>query len=108
MIQPIYIDGRLEVEHMQIICVTPENIPEYEKRFLFDDSQVEDLPCTMKQTSHAAAMIASYMTAFFTNHITNIYLREQLREVPFFKEVVLPMNFEVSELNPVRNEQQSV
>lgn len=88
---PIYIDGRLEMEQLQIFCVTPEWITEYEK-YLFDDSQVADAPCTMKQTSHTAAMIASMMTAFFTNHIANVYSGEVIREVPFYYEFIVPMN----------------
>ena len=67
---PIFIDGRLTAEQMQIFCVTPDKIDAY-KEHLFDDSEIEDAPCTMKQTSHSAAMIASHMTGFFSNHMTN-------------------------------------
>lgn len=91
-VTPIYIDGRLEAEQLQIFCVTPDKIEEYERDHLFDDSEVEDAPCTMRQTSHSAAMIASHMTAFFTNHITNIYEREIIREVPFYYEYFIPAN----------------
>ena len=94
----IFIDGRLEIEQLQIFCVTPENADRYEREHLFHDSAVEEAPCTMKQTSHTAAMIGSLMSAFFTNHITNIYLGETLREVPFYYEFVVPMNFTQSEL----------
>jgi molybdopterin/thiamine biosynthesis adenylyltransferase len=94
----IFIDGRLEIEQLQIFCVTPENADKYERMHLFHDSAVEEAPCTMKQTSHTAAMIGSLMSAFFTNHITNIYLGETLREVPFYYEFVVPMNFTQSEL----------
>ena len=95
---PIFIDGRLEIEQLQIFCVTPKNADKYEREHLFHDSAVEEAPCTMKQTSHTAAMIGSLMTAFFTNHITNVYLGEVLREVPFYYEFVVPMNFTQSEL----------
>lgn len=91
-ITPIFIDGRIEMEQLQIFCVTPENMDEYERNHLFDDSEVEDLPCTMKQTSHIAAMVASHMTAFFTNHIANIYEGEVYREVPFYFEHFVPAN----------------
>src|SRR5690606_37630055 len=43
-IKPVFIDGRLTAEQVQIFCVTPENIEEYEKH-LFDDSEVADAPC---------------------------------------------------------------
>lgn len=91
-ITPIFIDGRIEMEQLQIFCVTPENMDEYERNHLFNDSEVEDLPCTMKQTSHIAAMVASHMTAFFTNHIANIYEGEVYREVPFYFEYFVPAN----------------
>lgn len=96
MVTPILIDGRLEAEHLQIFCVTPANMDRYEREELFDDSSVPDLPCTLKQTSHTAAIIAGIMTGFFTNHLTNIYAREVLREVPYFYEFVIPANITLS------------
>lgn len=91
-VTPIYLDGRLTMEQLQIFCVTPENMEQYEKDYLFNDSEVEDAPCTMRQTSHSAAMIASHMVGFFTNHITNIYERDIIREVPFYYEYFIPLN----------------
>lgn len=90
--EPIFIDGRLTAEQMQIFCVTPDLIAEYEKH-LFDDSEVEDAPCTMKQTSHSAAMIASHMVGFFTNHMTNNAVKDKDRTVPFFWEYFIPINY---------------
>lgn len=95
---PILIDGRLEIEQLQIFCVTPETADEYERDHLFSDSVVEDAPCTMKQTSHTAGMISSLMTAFFTNHLTNVYEKAEIREVPFYYEYVVPMNLTVSKV----------
>ena len=60
----IFIDGRLIAESLQIFCVTKDNMDIYEQEYLFSDSEVEDAPCTMKQTSHSAAMIASHMVGF--------------------------------------------
>ena len=90
--EPIFIDGRLTAEQMQIFCVTPDLIAEYEKH-LFDDTEVEDAPCTMKQTSHSAAMIASHMVGFFTNHMTNNAVKDKDRTVPFFWEYFIPINY---------------
>ena len=87
----LFVDGRLEAEMFQIFCVTQDKVEEYE-RHLFDDSEIEDAPCTMKQTSHIAAMIASYMTSIFTNHVTNIFFEEKVRDVPFKYEVFTPLN----------------
>jgi len=89
-VTPLFIDGRLTMEQLQIFCVTPDKIEQYEAH-LFDDSEVEDAPCTLKQTTHTAAMIASLMTAFFTNHIANIYERKNVRFVPFYYEHFVPL-----------------
>lgn len=91
-VMPLFIDGRLEAEQLQIFCVTPNNADEYEREHLFGDSEVEDIPCTFKQTSHTAGMIATHMVAFFTNHISNIYLRDNVRTVPFYYEYFTPVN----------------
>lgn len=93
----IFIDGRLTMEQLQIFCVTSNKIEEYEKH-LFDDSEVEDAPCSMKQTSHSAAMIATHMTALFTNHITNVYNEFDIREVPFYYEFFIPLTLTEIEL----------
>lgn len=97
MNRPIFIDGRLNAEQFQIFCVTPENADEYERIHLFNDSEVEDAPCSAQQTTHTAAMIAGHMVGFFTNHITNINLRDEVREIPFMYEYFTPMNLTVSE-----------
>lgn len=78
----LFIDGRLSMEGYEIYCVTPDKIKEYEET-LFLDEEVEDLPCTMKQTTHVAAMIGSQITALFTNHVTNIRAGKAIRSVPF-------------------------
>ena len=59
--QEFFIDGRLTAEQLQIYCVKYQDIERYRTEALFSDSDVPDAPCTMKQTSHVAAMIASYM-----------------------------------------------
>lgn len=97
VVTPVFIDGRLEMEQLQIFAVTPDRIEEYENEHLFSDAEVEDAPCTMRQTTHSAAMIASLMVGIFTNHISNIYLGEKVRTVPFKYEFYIPgmlTNFE--------------
>jgi len=95
-VTPILIDGRLLMEQLQIFSVTPENMQQYEEKYLFDDSEAEGGPCTLKQTSHSAAMIASHMVGMFTNHITNIYEREIIRDVPFYFEHFIPMTLTIT------------
>ena len=81
----LFIDGRLAAEQWEIYCIrnTPEDIAYYENpEILFEDSEIPDAPCTMKQTSHFAAQIASFMSEFFTNHLTNVNSGELERRLP--------------------------
>lgn len=90
-INGILIDLRLEAERLQIFCVTQKNMDRYEK-YLYSDEEIPDAICTFKQTSHAAAMIASHAVGFFTNHISNLNNNEEIRQVPFFFEYTIPFN----------------
>ena len=93
---PLLVDGRLGAEYFQIFCVTPLTADEYEREHLFSDSEVAPAPCSIQQTTHTAAMIAGHMTGFFTNHITNINLRDRIKEIPFMYEYFTPGNLTVS------------
>lgn len=91
----IFIDGRLTAEQMQIFCVVgskDEHILTYQNNYLFDDSEVDDAPCTVRQTSGSAAMIASHMNGFLTNHMSNVYDGSEYRTVPFSWEYFIPMD----------------
>lgn len=90
--KPLFIDGRLLSEQLQILCVTPENKDKYKEKYLFSDSEVADVACTFKQTSHVAAMIGSLMVSFFLNHITNCKKNDSARHVPFYYEYFTPLN----------------
>jgi hypothetical protein len=90
-IKPIFIDGRLTADNIQIFCVTPENMSEYENNYLFSDSEVEDAPCTFKQTSYLAAIIGGLMVNCFLNHIQNSYNTNVTFTVPFKTEFYAPL-----------------
>lgn len=79
---PLFIDGRMNAENFQVFFVTPDKVNLYEKH-LFDDSEVADLPCSYKYTSHTAAMIASVIVNGFTNWIANEKIGGDFRELPF-------------------------
>ena len=89
---PLFIDGRLEAEQLQIFCVRLNNQEDIEKyrETLFNDNEAEDAPCSFKQTSHNAALIGSLITGVFTNHITNVVEGEDIRTVPFKTELYVP------------------
>mgnify|MGYP005816858871 CR=1 FL=1 len=90
-----FIDGRLNAELMQIFCIQGDNqeqIDAYLEHGLFDDSEVEPLECSYKQTSHCAAMIAGYMTSYLCNWAANKVNGDSIRSVPFFYELIVPLN----------------
>jgi hypothetical protein len=90
----LFMDGRLLAEVMEIITVhghEPKQIQNYLEQYMFDDSEVPDLDCTAKQTSFAAMGIASIMTATLCNWLTNQKNGFDLREVPFYQRLHLPM-----------------
>lgn len=86
----IFIDGRLLAEQYQIYCVQYNNIEKYEESLFTDE--LPEVDCTLKQTSHIAAMIAAQMTAYFTNYYTNYKKGEVIRRVPFYTEYHSPFN----------------
>jgi hypothetical protein len=86
----IFIDGRFELEQLQIFATNRIKKLQQVALILFDDSHRRLYSCTLKkQSSHTAAMIASHMVGTFINHITNLYTRRIL-EVFFYYEFILP------------------
>jgi hypothetical protein len=89
-------DGRLLAEQLQIFNIPgdrPDLIELYEKSHLPSDEEVMEAECTFKQTSHCAAMIAAHMVGFLTNWIANVNSEAPIRQVPFFHEYLIPINF---------------
>ncbi len=91
----LFIDGRLSATSLQIFCIKGNDLSSiynYRDNFLFSDAEVQDEECTMKQTSHCAAMIASHMVAFLTN-----FLAPENYDVPFYYSYLIPLNFTENE-----------
>lgn len=82
----LFIDGRLSAEKFQVFAITGNDnraIEKYEKEWLFSDEEAEEAPCSYKQTTFTASMIASIMTNIFVNFITNSCNPIIERPVPF-------------------------
>ena len=97
--ESLFIDGRLLAEQYQIFCIKgydTESINNYEQNFLFDDSEVEEVDCTFKQTTHCAAGIASHMIGFLTNFAT--LSCNEFADVPFYFEYITPLNHVINEV----------
>lgn len=83
----LFIDGRLNAEEFQILAIQGDDLnsmADYEKNWLFDDSEVEEAICSYKQTSFMANMIASYMVNIFVNFVANQCDPVFPRDIPFF------------------------
>lgn len=83
----LFIDGRLAAEEFQVFCIKgPDTylMHKYEKDWLFEDSEAEATPCSYKQTSFCANMIASVMVNLFVNFVANQCKPLIEREIPFY------------------------
>jgi hypothetical protein len=89
-------DGRLKADQLQIFNIPgdrPDLMDIYETEHLFDDAEIGDGDCTFKQTTHCAAMIAGHMTAFYTNWLTNVEMKDpEYTKLPFYYEYIIPFN----------------
>ena len=82
----LFIDGRLTAETFQIFLIEGNDqwaINKYKEEWLFSDDEATIEDCTFKQTSHMAAMIASYMTSYFTSWCNNLTPDNFPRLLPF-------------------------
>lgn len=93
----LFIDGRLIAEDYQVYTVTsdPQRIEAY-KATLFDDSEVAEVMCTLKSTTHCSMGIAHDMISILTNFISNRAYGVDVREVPYNVVKSIPlMTYEV-------------
>lgn len=82
----IFIDGRLSPVFGQIYkCENNNDAVRYEKS-LFKDSDIEDVTCSFKSTSHSGALIGSLITGLVCNIITNYNLNVPVATTPFLTE----------------------
>lgn len=85
----ILIDGRLTADKWQIFAIPSKNqkrMEVYEREWLFPQSEAQHLPCSFKQTTYMAAMIASYMCNLFVNFIAESTKPIVPYSVPFMTE----------------------
>lgn len=87
----LFIDPRLLAEEFQIYIVQKNDDYSRYEATLFDDSEVGDVPCSYKATSHCGAMIGAYITGVITNFLTNQRLEDDISEVPFNINMKIPL-----------------
>lgn len=81
----IFIDPRMQSEYGEIFTITKDTLDRVElyQKYLFDDSEVEDLPCTAKATSHCGAILGGFVTSILNNYIANQKMENDFRDIPF-------------------------
>lgn len=103
----LFIDGRMAGELYEIFTLQgdkPEQFEEYEK-WLFEDSEVEDLDCTMKQTTFVAMGIASAITSTLCNFLANKKSEMEYKEVPFHQRFYVPaLQYDTRNVEPIKTE----
>lgn len=81
----LFIDGRMSAEELQIFCMRRNDeysIKQYQEHYLFSDDNAEELPCSYKQTSFCASMIASLIANLFVNYC--VIKKGGIRSLPFY------------------------
>lgn len=86
----VFIDGRMLAETGMVFLVQKGQEDQYRAE-LFDDSEVEDAPCSFKATSHCGALIGSLMTSLLNNYLTNKQIGSEVAETPFRFDFELPL-----------------
>lgn len=85
----IFIDGRIGWDVFEIYCVTPDKIEEY-RASLFEDSEIPDMECTLKQTTYITQMCSAMMANYLKNFLGNEGL-VTMNTVPFFTKFDLQL-----------------
>jgi molybdopterin/thiamine biosynthesis adenylyltransferase len=71
-----FIDGRMGAEYAQVFTLIGGHGAEYEKHYLFGDSEASPAPCTEKATIYCASLVSGLMTSgvktFVTTGGTNV------------------------------------
>lgn len=78
----ILIDGRLRANYYEVYAVQKGQEEMYEKT-LFSDSEVDEGPCTFKQTAYFGMLIGARITHILANFIANIGEEDPIYKVPF-------------------------
>lgn len=83
----LFIDPRLSAETYQVYFVQKGQEERYEAT-LFSDEDVSDEICTLKATSHFAAMVAGKIVQGLNAYLANKVLQDDIYSLPFFIEEI--------------------
>jgi molybdopterin/thiamine biosynthesis adenylyltransferase len=77
----ILIEARLRANLYEVYVVIKGREEEYSKT-LFEDSEVDDGPCTFKQTAYFGMLVGARITHCLVNYLTNKYAKEEICNIP--------------------------
>lgn len=86
----LFIDGRMLADQGMVYAVKPGWEDAY-RATLFDDSEVDEGPCTNRASSYCAFFTSSMMVSAFNNHMANLRHGIDLKVVPFKVRFALAM-----------------
>lgn len=86
----LFIDGRMLAEVGIVFCVMKGQESLY-RNCLFEDSEIEDSPCSYKSTSHCGTFISSLMVTGLNNYLTNKFHDMDIRITQFRTDFELPL-----------------
>lgn len=86
----LFVDGRMLAETGMVFLVQKGQEEAY-RRELFEDSEVEDAPCSFKATSHCGAFIGSLMVSGLNNYLNNKFMEFEASIVQFRTDFELPL-----------------
>ncbi len=104
----IFVDGRMLADQGVVYCVVPGREEAYEET-LFDDSEVDEGPCSNRATSFGAFFTSALMVANFNNHLANLKHGMSIKTVCFKTRYALSLGLievqDEPEQLPIQTEQ---
>lgn len=101
----VFIDGRLMAEQLTIFIIRADDeeaIQDYLDKHLPSDDTIADAPCTFKQVSHNAGMIAAQMVAYLTNFMTGVRSDDKSRATPYKTEHMTALDYRKQNYRPAK------
>lgn len=92
----LFVDGRMLAE-VGMVYVVQKGQEDAYLETLFEDSEVEEAPCSFKSTSHCGALIGSLMISGLNNYLANKTQGNEDRWIPFKTDFALPMMYVAGE-----------
>lgn len=83
----LFIDGRMRATYYEVFTVQPGMEKAYEAT-LFEDGDVDEGPCTFKQSAYIGGLIGARITNILVNYLTNKNANFEICDVPFHMEEI--------------------